>query len=72
MIENGIHLRILVNSSEAVLKLTESMRQSLKKYVGYDECIENWEALAERYREYIEVRIARNPLLHRLYIIRGH
>ena len=46
------------------------MSQPLKKYVGFDNCVEEWRELARIYPDIIQVRIANVPLLHRLYILR--
>lgn len=72
ILESGFKLRVLVNGAETVGDLTESMRQPLKKYRGYDESIEDWYELMALYPTTLEVRVSTVPLLHRMYIIHGN
>lgn len=69
--EKNITLRILVNSAETVASVCSHMSQPLKKYVGFDNCVEEWIELMKLYPDVVHVRIADVPLLHRLYILRG-
>lgn len=71
IIEKSITLRILVNSADTVSLVCSHMSQPLKKYVGFDSCVEEWIELAQAYPDVVQVRIADVPLLHRLYILRG-
>lgn len=71
LIENKIKLRILANTAEVVKNITASMTQPLKKYVSYEECLQDWYELSQNYPEYISVKTPEVPLLHRLYIVRG-
>lgn len=71
IINKNITLRILVNSSDTVSAVCSHMSQPLKKYVGFDNCVEEWVELAKSYPDVVQVRIADVPLLHRLYILRG-
>lgn len=71
IINKKITLRVLINSSETVSAVCSHMAQPLKKYVGFDNCVEDWRELAEAYPESVKVRVADVPLLHRLYIVRG-
>ena len=68
IIDKGITLRVLVNSAETVTSVCSHMSQPLKKYVGFDNCVEEWLELARIYPDTIHVRVADVPLLHRLYI----
>lgn len=68
---DGWKIRILVNSSQAVETVCSHMRQPMKKYVKFDNSIEEWLELAEEFPDAIELRILDVPLLHRLYIVRG-
>lgn len=69
--EKDITLRILVNSAETVAAVCSHMAQPLKKYVGFDSCVEEWSELSKLYPDAVHVRVADVPLLHRLYIVRG-
>ena len=71
IIDKSIMLRILVNSADTVSSVCSHMSQPLKKYVGFDSCVEEWIELAQTYPDVVQVRIADVPLLHRLYILRG-
>jgi len=71
IIDKSIILRILVNSADTVSAVCSHMSQPLKKYVGFDSCMEEWIELAQTYPDVVQVRIADVPLLHRLYILRG-
>ena len=71
IIEKSITLRVLVNSSETVSEVCSHMRQPLKRYVGFDNSIQEWLELMSAYPDSVKVRVADVPLLHRLYIIRG-
>lgn len=71
IIDKSITLRILVNSADTVSTVCSHMSQPLKKYVGFDSCVEEWIELAQTYPDVVQVRIADVPLLHRLYILRG-
>lgn len=71
IIEKNIPLRILVNSADTVSSVCSHMSQPLKKYVGFDSCVEEWTELAQTYPDAVQVRIADVPLLHRLYILIG-
>ena len=71
IIDKSITLRILVNSADTVSSVCSHMSQPLKKYVGFDSCVEEWIELAQAYPDVVQVRIADVPLLHRLYILRG-
>lgn len=70
IIDKGITLRVLVNSAETVTSVCSHMSQPLKKYVGFDNCVEEWLELARIYPDIIHVRVADVPLLHRLYILK--
>ncbi len=69
--EKNLTLRILVNSTETVSTVCSHMAQPLKKYVGFDDCVEEWIELMKLYPNAVNVRVADVPLLHRLYIFRG-
>ncbi len=71
IVDKNITLRILVNSADTVSSICSHMSQPLKKYVGFDSCVEEWIELAKTYPDVVHVRIADVPLLHRLYILRG-
>jgi hypothetical protein len=71
IINKSITLRILVNAADTVSAVCYHMAQPLKKYVGFDNCVEDWVELAKLYPDVVQVRIADVPLLHRLYILRG-
>lgn len=64
-----IKLRVLANSNDIVSNVTKSMTQPLKRYVGFDESLNEWIDLAKAYPDFVEVKIPNVPLLHRLYII---
>lgn len=70
IIEKNITLRVLVNSSDTVSSVCSHMSQPLKKYVGFDDCVNDWVQLANAYPDVVQVHIAEVPLLHRVYIIR--
>ena len=71
LIENKIPLRVLANTGAVVDNVTKSMTQPLRKYVGYDQNLQEWRELSLQFPEYIFVRTPSVPMLHRLYIIRG-
>lgn len=71
LIDKKIILRVLVNSPEAAEIVCSHMKQPLKKYAGFDKCVEDWTELATMFPDNIKVRIAELPLMHRLYIVRG-
>lgn len=72
ILTHGIKLRILANKSEDVYTITRSMAQPLKKYRSYEECLSDWYELAVSYPDIVELRVPKVPLLHRVYLIRGH
>lgn len=71
ILESGFKLRVLVNETEIISDLTKSMKQPLKKYRGYGECLEDWYELMTLYPAQVEVRVSTVPLFHRMYIIHG-
>lgn len=70
-LKQKVSVRVLVNSAQTVTGICSHMSQPLKKYTGFDNCVEEWAELAENYPEIVHVRVADVPLLHRLYILRG-
>ena len=56
IIDKSITLRILVNSADTVSSVCSHMSQPLKKYVGFDSCVEEWIELAQTYPDVVQVR----------------
>lgn len=71
IIHNKIKIRVIINTPEAVTDICSHMQQPLKKYISFDQSIENWLELQRLYPENVAVKVLDTPLLHRLYIIRS-
>lgn len=69
-LDNGINIRILVNDSDTAQIMGEHMIQPLKNYVGFDLTAKEWGELSNKYNN-IRVHIAKVPILHRVYVIKG-
>lgn len=71
ILDKKIKLRILANRAETVNEITKSMKQRLKIYRGFDECLSDWHELECMYPETVAVRIPSVPLIHRIYKVSG-
>ena len=70
LVQKGVSLRVIINSAAAAELVCSHMRQPLKKYAGFDQCIAEWMEIAAAYPQAVQVRIADVPLLHRTYLVR--
>lgn len=70
LISRQIPLRILVNDAKTVDTICSHMRQPLKKYVGFDNSIQEWAEVQAEFPDLVQIRICQVPLLHRLYLVR--
>ncbi len=68
-IENGVKVRILINTSAQVKNVCSHMRQPGLRYTGFEKNANEWNAFMETHSDLVEVRIAQIPLLRRTYII---
>ena len=64
-INQGVKFRIIVNTS-SIDKSAKHMRQPIKKYPGFDQCLMEWLEREKMYPDLIEVR-----LFHCTHIIKG-
>lgn len=71
ILDKKIKLRILANRAETVNEITKSMKQRLRRYRGFDECLSDWYELECMYPETVAVRIPSVPLFHRIYKVSG-
>lgn len=69
-INHDVKFRIIVNTS-SFDKSAKHMRQPIKKYPGFDQCLIEWLEREKMYPELIEVRVAEVPLFHCTHIIKG-
>jgi len=69
-INHDVKFRIIVNTS-SIDKSAKHMRQPIKKYPGFDQCLIEWLEREKMYPELIEVRVAEVPLFHCTHIIKG-
>lgn len=67
IISRGIHVRILLNDPETSELIAQHMRHHRKKYMMFDECIQNWKNLKNEYSNEMEVRLVNIPILRRYY-----
>ena len=68
MIKEKIPLRILVNTSDVIDQVAAGMRSPDRKYKTFEECLEKWQKTA-RENDFITVRTASAPIMHRMYFI---
>lgn len=67
LIEQGIHLRVLLNTPETSEILAKHMRHKRKSYVGFEKCIRKWEDLKNEYPDKVDVKLTDIPILRRYY-----
>lgn len=70
-IENGVKLRIIVNTAQQVEIIASHMRQAGLMYTELDKNASDWCRFMEEHINSIEIRIAQIPILHRIYLING-
>lgn len=70
-INEGIKIRVIVNTTAQVKEICTHMKQPNLKYVDFEKNLQNWVELMLKHPDSIEIRIAKVPLLRRSYIIRG-
>ena len=70
-IENGIKIRIVVNTLEQVKNIFPHTSQEGQEYLSFDENSHKWEKFMMDNLSLVEFHIAKVPLLHRTYIIRN-
>lgn len=69
-INRGIKFRVIVNTA-SIDESAKHIRQPLKKYPGFDQCLMEWVERERLYPDLIEVRVADVPLFHCIHIIKG-
>lgn len=65
-----IHLRVLINSEDAVSNICVHMRRKRQSFRGFDKAFTDWKRWEEDYPDTIEVRVSSIPILHRVYLFR--
>ncbi len=70
-IENGVKIRVLINTTTQVENICSHMRQPGLHYTGFEKNANEWRIFMEAHSGLVEVRVAQIPLLHRTYIIKG-
>ena len=69
LIEEDVHIRILLSNSDVSENIAKHMRHERKKYMGFNECINRWKVLETKYPDKIEVRLVDVPLLRCYYSV---
>lgn len=69
LVEQGIHLRILLNNPKISEKMAKHMRHSRKIYIGFENCIRKWIDLKKEYPDKVEIKMTDIPILRRYYSI---
>lgn len=67
LLDKGIKLRVLLNFPNVAETLAKHMRHKRKRYLGFEECIQNWTDLSKEYPDLVELRIVDIPILRRYY-----
>ena len=70
MLKNKVKLRVLLNDEQTAGTICRHMQQPLKKYIGFDNCVDDWNELQSLYPDSIQVRVCPLPMLHRIYLLR--
>lgn len=70
-LDNGVRIRIIINTSSQVEAVCSHMKQTGLLYTGFNKNAKDWENFMSEHSELVEIRIAQIPLLRRAYIIEG-
>lgn len=67
LLDKGIKLRVLLNLPDVTETVAKHMRHKRKRYMGFEECIQNWTDLSKEYPDLVKIRIVDIPILRRYY-----
>ena len=67
LIQEGVKIRVLVNSIDSSEYIASHMRHARKSYVSFKDCVDHWIELKKESPDLVEIRITNLPILRRYY-----